>query len=139
LHEAQYAFIAKNRDRYNEYARRAYAKRKLDPDRMAASKAARQAWWDANKTTQLEKQRLKKRERKIEAVAYLGGKCRSCSGEFHPAIYEFHHRNPEQKDRDPSKMLLMSWDKLTVELDKCDLLCANCHRLAHHRWENNNV
>jgi predicted HNH restriction endonuclease len=78
------------------------------------------------------KQRESKRKRKLEAIEYLGGKCRKCENIYHPAIYEFHHKDPITKDRDPSKMLSLSWNRLQNELDKCDLLCANCHRLVHH-------
>ncbi len=90
-------------------------------------------WRKENKEYVREKQRETKRKRKLEAIQYLGGKCISCKQEFHPAVYEFHHRNPETKDRDPSKLLQYSWKRITEELDKCDLLCANCHRLTHHR------
>lgn len=55
-----------------------------------------------------------------------------CQGIFHPAVYEFHHLDPTTKDRDPSKMLSLKWERVTTELDKCILLCANCHRLIHH-------
>lgn len=78
------------------------------------------------------KQKEDKRNRKLEAIEYMGGSCQKCNGEFHPSVYEFHHINPEEKDRDPSKMLSLSKIKLFSELDKCQLLCANCHRLIHH-------
>lgn len=89
-------------------------------------------WRLINKGYVLEQQRLYKRERKLQSIAYLGGKCQKCSNEYHPSVYEFHHRDPEDKDRDPSKMLSLSWERLEAELNKCDLLCANCHRLVHH-------
>src|SRR5882672_3727022 len=89
-------------------------------------------WREKNKEYVLQKQREDKRTRKLEAIAYLGGQCKDCQKEYHPAIYEFHHRKPEEKDRDPSKMLGLSWKRAIAELDKCDLLCANCHRLRHH-------
>lgn len=95
-------------------------------------KARHKQWYTTNKEYAREKQRLKKRERKLEAIQYLGGCCSNCGGTFHPAIYEFHHINPEEKDRDPSKMLQLSKERLYKELDKCILLCANCHRLTHH-------
>lgn len=97
-------------------------------------KAATQAkaWRLANKEYIKTKQREDKRLRKIKAVEYLGGRCNRCGKDWHPSIYEFHHRDPTTKDRDPSKMLSLSWGRLAAELDKCDLLCANCHRLTHH-------
>jgi len=89
-------------------------------------------WRAKNKEYVIQKQREDKRKRKLEAISYLGGKCFICGGEFHPAVYEFHHLDPTTKDRDPSKMLQLSWKRLSAELDKCKLLCANCHRLEHH-------
>jgi hypothetical protein len=78
------------------------------------------------------KQREKKRERKLQAIEYLGGSCKSCGGVFHPAVYEFHHLDPSKKDKDPSKMTSLKWSRLKAELDLCVLLCANCHRIEHH-------
>ena len=94
-------------------------------------------WADNHKDYIREKQKETKRERKLKAIDYLGGKCNDCVQTFHPAIYEFHHLNPKEKDRDPSKLLLLKWENITKELDKCVLLCANCHRLRHHVWRNN--
>lgn len=89
-------------------------------------------WRENNKEYIRTKQREDKRKRKEQAIAYLGGYCNRCKQTFHPAVYEFHHLDPKTKDRDPSKMLQLSWIKVQTELDKCVLLCANCHRLTHH-------
>lgn len=95
-------------------------------------KVAHQEWLQKNKEYMRTKQREDKRLRKIRAVEYLGGRCNKCGKDWHPAIFEFHHVDPTTKERDPSKMLQLSWERLTAELDKCVLLCANCHRLTHH-------
>lgn len=89
-------------------------------------------WYEKNKDYCLEQQKIKKRERKLWAIDYLGNKCSNCFNIYHPSVYEFHHRIPEEKDKDPSKMMLLSKERLKVELDKCILLCANCHRFLHH-------
>ena len=89
-------------------------------------------WREDNKDYIREKQREDKRLKKLQAIQYLGGRCSKCLQEFHPAVYEFHHLDPATKDRDPSKMLSLTWRKVAAELDKCILLCANCHRLTHH-------
>lgn len=119
--------------------------RKANPDiyRKAAIKyyyankeksAARNAKWRAeNKEYVKTKQREDKRQRKIKAIEYLGGVCNNCGLSWHPAVFEFHHKDPETKDRDPSKMLQLSWARVVAELDKCVLLCANCHRLEHNK------
>lgn len=123
-----------------EYARKAalkyYYKIKADPDLWSKKKQKRQEWYERNRIIQTEKQKQKKRQRKSDCINYLGGVCFNCKSSFHPSVYEFHHRNPKEKDRDPSKLMLLKWETIIKELDKCDLLCANCHRLVHHTWEN---
>lgn len=42
---------------------------------------------------------------------------------------EFHHLDPTEKEFEISDR--RSWEALTAELDKCILLCANCHREYH--------
>lgn len=44
---------------------------------------------------------------------------------------EFHHINPLEKDFSISSNINMSYEKIKKELDKCILLCANCHREIH--------
>ena len=73
---------------------------------------------------------------KEEAVQYMGGKCSKCNGVFHTSAYDFHHLDPTEKDVDPGILLRGSKEKLYAELDKCILLCANCHRI--HHWEEAN-
>ena len=73
----------------------------------------------------------RKRDMKDKAVEYLGGKCLDCGVEGNPWIYDFHHRNPEEKEFNWGNHGTSNWDNLVVELDKCDLLCANCHRTRH--------
>ena len=72
------------------------------------------------------------KERKKKAVEYKGGKCSSCGYNKYPDVLEFHHRDAETKEFDWKKLRQMSWDKVTKELDKCDMLCANCHRERHY-------
>jgi 5-methylcytosine-specific restriction endonuclease McrA len=71
------------------------------------------------------------RKNKLKAIEYKGGKCAACGGVFHPAVFDFHHINPEEKEIKPSDMRGWKWEKQKAELDKCVLLCSNCHRLEH--------
>lgn len=71
-------------------------------------------------------------DRKIKAIEYKGGSCTSCGYAKHYSALEFHHPNPLEKDCDWNKLRLKSWDKITSELDKCILLCSNCHREVHY-------
>lgn len=140
MYEAQYRYIKRNKEQYAAYALERYHRLKNeDPEKFAEVQAKGKAWRTANRDSIRAKQRKNSRQRKLDAINYLGGECKSCKGTFHPAVYEFHHRDPVDKDRDPSKMLSLKWERVTAELDKCDLLCANCHRVEHHNWELNDV
>jgi len=73
-------------------------------------------------------------EAKLKAITYKGGKCVDCdilADINNSVIFDFHHINPIKKEFTPSSILNHSWNKLTRELDKCVLLCSNCHRLRH--------
>jgi hypothetical protein len=78
---------------------------------------------------------LKKKyqERKKRAIDYKGGKCCKCGYNKCDAALEFHHLDPFSKDITPSKTLNRSWDNCKKELDKCILVCSNCHREIHNR------
>ena len=65
---------------------------------------------------------------KEESVEYLGGRCIICGyNKYHGAL-EFHHLNPNEKD--PNFVSIKNWtfERRIEELNKCVLLCANCHR-----------
>lgn len=66
---------------------------------------------------------------KAKCVAYLGGKCVRCGYKKSHAALDFHHRDPKTKLFSIAARLGSSgWAALRPELDKCDLVCANCHR-----------
>ena len=71
---------------------------------------------------------------KMLAVEYLGGKCNSCGWVGSLVAFDFHHRDGD-KVFAIADAAHHSWDKIRVELDKCELLCANCHRLKHYKGE----
>ena len=73
-------------------------------------------------------------QRKIKAIIYKNSQCEDCGlhlQDSHYAVFEFHHRDPTQKDLDWSRLRLTSEVRIRIELDKCALLCANCHRVRH--------
>jgi HD-like signal output (HDOD) protein len=45
---------------------------------------------------------------------------------------QFHHRDHSTKEVTPARMKLWSREKARLELDKCDLVCANCHAEIHY-------
>lgn len=71
------------------------------------------------------------RNAKKKAVEYLGGSCERCGyNKYHGALH-LHHRDPAQKDPTFAGLLHRRWSKIEIELQKCELLCANCHAEEH--------
>lgn len=77
---------------------------------------------------------------KVRLIEYKGGKCEIC-GYSKPvsSVYHFHHRDPKTKEFNISGCTL-GMERLKAEVDKCDLLCANCHAETHDKeWSDNRV
>lgn len=72
---------------------------------------------------------------KFDLITRKGGQCIRCSYKKCQAALEFHHRDPSQKDIDPSLLKDRRLNAYVLtELEKCDLLCAVCHREVHYEW-----
>ena len=66
------------------------------------------------------------------AVTYKGGSCKRCGYDRCLEALDFHHLDPTKKDFSiSSKGYTRSWKKVQAELDKCIMVCANCHREIH--------
>ena len=81
---------------------------------------------------------IRRYKTKLRAVKYKGGKCCDCNWSGNISCFDFHHKDPEQKDFTLGANIIssISWEKVLIELDKCDLLCSNCHRIRHSNYEN---
>lgn len=76
---------------------------------------------------------LKRKKYILKAIEYKGGCCLFCGYKKCVAALEFHHLNPETKEFGISNSgNIKSWEKMKVELDKCILLCSNCHKELHY-------
>ena len=70
------------------------------------------------------------------ALEYKGSKCEKCGYNKCSEALEFHHKNPEEKDFNLSdRNLILDWQEIKKELDKCILVCANCHREIHAKGD----
>ena len=83
---------------------------------------------------------FKKNLRKEQMVIYKGGRRSACGIEYNGengCIFDFHHIDPNEKEYRPSTLVSVTdWEKVKRELDKCVLVCANCHRLIHKKYKN---
>ena len=76
---------------------------------------------------------IKRRAIKQMLIVYKGGACCHCGYNNCSRALEFHHMDPEGKEFGVSKVLTRSISSLKEEVDKCILLCSNCHAEEHQR------
>lgn len=79
---------------------------------------------------------IKRRAIKKMLIEYKGGKCERCGYNKSMRALEFHHLDPSEKDFGISKQINRNIDDLKKEVDKCILLCSNCHAEIHEELYN---
>lgn len=89
--------------------------------------------YQKNKKYYIDKSRRAKL-RKVEYIIQLRLKpCTDCRKTYPYYVMEFDHRNPEEKSANITSIINNSWKKIKEELVKCDVVCANCHRIRTHK------
>ncbi len=81
---------------------------------------------------------VQKRRKKVREMAlqFLGGRCTRCGYDRCAEALEIHHLESSDKDFGISdKGYTRSWNRIRVELEKCKLLCSNCHREVHAKLQ----
>lgn len=83
---------------------------------------------------------MKRFEEKSRFIVNLkGGKCLLCGYDKCTAALEFHHLDPSKKEFQINKRWSMSDESILKEIDKCVLLCSNCHREVHWKQDRGEV
>ena len=76
---------------------------------------------------------IKRRNGLISFVIALKQKpCMDCGVQYPPYVMDFDHRDKRTKAAGINQMINLhsySKDKILAEINKCDLVCANCHRI----------
>lgn len=101
-----------HREEQKEYKRRHYLKHKKQVKKEVAAR---------------------KRILQEKLVAYKKGlKCQYCAENYIRCL-EFHHTNPKKKDNNIATAVAhgWGWDRILCEIQKCVVVCANCHRKLH--------
>ena len=93
------------------------------------------AYYQAHRSQELERVQTRQRD----AVEFVRGlrdvPCDDCGGRFPPYAMDFDHRESDQKAFWVTQRAgSVSRDRLLAELEKCDIVCANCHRDRTYRW-----
>lgn len=110
-----------NRDEINKKTREWYHRTGYSKVKTAKTKqrrVARRKWFDSYKSN-------------------IGCKC----GESHPGCLDYHHKNGDDKKLELSRMIEMGFSikNILKEVEKCTLMCANCHRKLHYSERHNNI
>jgi 5-methylcytosine-specific restriction endonuclease McrA len=93
-------------------------------------------WYENEDNAKVVKERTKERNARLrdESRRYVydylcNHPCEIC-GESNPAALDFHHRNPRKKVKEIPKMISGGYSLKSIqsEIDKCRVLCSNCHR-----------
>jgi len=95
--------------------------------RMNSKKEKRREWnrWGRERGLKNRKEYIEERTKHC---------CERCGNKYHPDVFDFHHRDPTTKK---FNLGFHRWRKIVTdketleEADKCDILCANCHREVH--------
>lgn len=87
-------------------------------------------WHQENKEKRQRDATMRKQLGKIKAVVHFGDRCNKCGDSYPVCCYEFHHINGE-KDGNPSKYFGLKEERMFAELEKCVMLCSNCHKTEH--------
>lgn len=87
-------------------------------------------YYHKNREERKAEENRKNRERKSLIVKRFGSKCFDCNQTFPDCVFDFHHLDPAVKDIQISLIRSIS-EKLWKELEKCVMLCSNCHRIRH--------
>jgi len=118
-------YYQKNKEKILEYSRQKYLE---NPEKYLNYQ---REYRKKNKNIVLQKTRDKRRQRLVDAIEFLGGKCSRCLQTYDPVCYDFHHVDPSKKEFTIGENMLLGKEKLQKEIEKCILLCSNCHRLTH--------
>ena len=102
--------------------------------KRCAAEYAKKSYQEGDKERKSKNQR-KTFQRNIGMLKeYLSGKeCKECK-EKDIEVFEFDHTDPKEKKHNVSEMVWhYSWKKILQEIEKCQILCANCHRRKTNR------
>ncbi|MEK7551144.1 MAG: hypothetical protein AAB532_00915 [Patescibacteria group bacterium] len=101
------------------------------------------SYYHLNKSRQLPLAKIRKlryiQQRKKLLEEIKNRPCMDCGKRFPPWVMDFDHRNSQEKIASISRLTfwkMANFEKVKKEIEKCDLVCANCHRQrTYNRWQ----
>jgi hypothetical protein len=69
--------------------------------------------------------------KRLRAIEHRGGRSEICGFDKYSCSLDFHHKDPSVKSPKYSSLRGWSWERILLEIEKCILLCKNCHAAVH--------
>ena len=109
-------------------------KDRKSPAAVATNRKAGKKYYLNHKPEQLVRNKNKKDQIRSYIKQYKEFRgCMDCGGKFPFYVLDLDHRDPNEKVCSPAQLANNgSWEVMLRELDKCDVVCANCHRKRTH-------
>lgn len=101
-------------------------------DNLEAKRAYDKARYAERKDYVLAQTKKRRQDHRAWVAELKSGPCSDCGGTFPHPVMEWHHRDPTTKSFCIGQEMARSKATLLAEIAKCDLLCANCHRMRTH-------
>ena len=100
--------------------------------RCGRCRAAKAAYQRGRRFPSRKTAKMRDRARCVEIVAELKGRpCTRCGGSFPAVAMDLHHPDPTNKSENVSRLVRDGrLSALIAEIAKCEVLCANCHRVV---------
>lgn len=92
-------------------------------------KEARTRWYRNNKDKHLANAKARKIQKREYIRQVKNVPCMDCGKKYPYYVMEFDHRKGELKFKDVASMVVEGFDRIKIEIAKCDVVCANCHRV----------
>ena len=104
------------------------------PEALKSKRRNSREYYHRNKGAQLVRNTTKKKQIRDYISQYKEFRgCMDCGQKYPSYVLDLDHRDPNEKKFTPSRLAKNnSWQQMIDELKKCDVVCANCHRIRTH-------
>jgi hypothetical protein len=97
---------------------------------ITKARAAKRRWYRDNRQVYADRNRQRAKRNAQRLRVLKDAPCTDCDQRFPPCVMDFDHRDGEDKTGNISIIFKhTTWARVLLEVAKCDLVCANCHRI----------
>lgn len=97
---------------------------------VSLKRASTKRWYSLHRVRLVAREKARRHDRLAWLRSLKDGPCVDCGGRFDPVAMDFDHREAGSKSFALSQVSRgYSFKRMLEEIAKCDLVCANCHRV----------